>query len=260
MNTSVTIDQHNYPVIHCRGLCVVTTEMLAQLYGTESARIRKNHSRQKDRFSEGKHFFKLEGDELSSFKETCPFVEKNTRSLMLWTERGAVYHAKMLQTETAWEMFEKLEDVYFGDATRPAIVAVANRHPGKLMVGNLQIREDDGNRFCLNDIWQVAGNHTRQRPSEFLGNWRGMEFAAQLEREHGTPSVSGMLLGTKEVVFARIELAIAYAMWIRPSLGWLVVAALGGLKDTQGLIQHKRPQLNLIAGKGEPSDKALKPF
>ncbi|EFI89744.1 hypothetical protein HMPREF9551_01222 [Escherichia coli MS 196-1] len=33
--------------------------------------------------------------------------------LFLWTARGAARHAKILETEKAWEVFEKLEDCYF---------------------------------------------------------------------------------------------------------------------------------------------------
>lgn len=33
--------------------------------------------------------------------------------MILWTERGAARHAKMLETEQAWDVFEKLEDYYF---------------------------------------------------------------------------------------------------------------------------------------------------
>lgn len=40
-------------------------------------------------------------------------VGKCARSLVLWTERGAARHAKMLETDQAWEVFEKLEDFYF---------------------------------------------------------------------------------------------------------------------------------------------------
>lgn len=40
-------------------------------------------------------------------------ISPKTRTLILWTERGAARHAKMLETDQAWEVFEKLEDSYF---------------------------------------------------------------------------------------------------------------------------------------------------
>lgn len=44
---------------------VITTELLAQLYGTE---IKVNFARNKERFVEGKHFCLIEGDELRELK------------------------------------------------------------------------------------------------------------------------------------------------------------------------------------------------
>ena len=41
-----------------------------------------------------------------------------TRVFYLWTKRGAARHAKMLNTDRAWEVFEALEDNYFN---RPAV-------------------------------------------------------------------------------------------------------------------------------------------
>ncbi|ECI2684846.1 ORF6N domain-containing protein [Salmonella enterica subsp. enterica serovar Reading] len=97
---------------------VITTELLAQLYGTEAIRIQQNHARNAERFIEGKHFYKLVGDELRGMKHRLSLSEsvkiaRNVRSLILWTERGAARHAKMLETDQAWEVFEKLEDCYF---------------------------------------------------------------------------------------------------------------------------------------------------
>lgn len=47
----------------------------------------------------------------------CPcitnLVAPRAKHLILWTERGAARHAKMLETDQAWEVFEKLEDCYF---------------------------------------------------------------------------------------------------------------------------------------------------
>ena len=108
---------------------VVTTDLLAKLYGTDDARIRQNFSRNEDRFIAGKHFHKLEGEALREFKRAqssskilCG-VPRNVNSLLLWTERGAARHAKMLDTEQAWEVFEKLEDCYFSVKAAPVALA-----------------------------------------------------------------------------------------------------------------------------------------
>ncbi|WP_080964438.1 ORF6N domain-containing protein [Enterobacter ludwigii] len=116
MNTDITAE--TLPSIAHNQTSVITTELLAQLYGTDIDNIKKNYSRNADRFTEGKHFFKVTGSELRKFKHKvtdCPFVKiaGNVRHLMLWTERGAARHAKMLETDQAWEVFEKLEDNYF---------------------------------------------------------------------------------------------------------------------------------------------------
>ncbi|EAA9453697.1 ORF6N domain-containing protein [Salmonella enterica subsp. enterica serovar Plymouth] len=103
--------------------------MLAQVYGTETIRIQQNHKCNDDRFIEGKHFFKLEGTELKAFKNRLSLSEsvgKRTRSLVLWTERGAARHAKMLETDQAWEVFVKLEDCYF---TQKQPVPARQSHP-----------------------------------------------------------------------------------------------------------------------------------
>ncbi|EKN4749383.1 ORF6N domain-containing protein [Yersinia enterocolitica] len=103
------------PILHNQ-IPVITTELLAQLYGTEVINIQVNHTRNKGRFVEGKHYFKLEGAELKDFKNRLTeskSVAKRARALILWTERGAARHAKMLETDQAWEVFEKLEDCYF---------------------------------------------------------------------------------------------------------------------------------------------------
>lgn len=42
----------------------------------------------------------------------------SVRHLMLWTERGAARHAKMLETDQAWDVFDKLEDYYFSESKK----------------------------------------------------------------------------------------------------------------------------------------------
>ncbi len=107
------------PVITYQQQPVVTTGLLAQLYGTEEIRIQQNFLRNAERFIDGKHFVKLEGEALREFKKSQTIskivcgIPRNVNALLLWTERGAARHAKMLDTEQAWEVFEKLEDCYF---------------------------------------------------------------------------------------------------------------------------------------------------
>lgn len=94
---------------------IMTTQQLSEGYGTEPRRITENFARNEERFIEGKHYFKLEGEELKEFKsEYAKSVVANTvNKLYLWTEKGAARHAKILDTDEAWEVYEELEETYF---------------------------------------------------------------------------------------------------------------------------------------------------
>ncbi|EGD9092077.1 phage antirepressor KilAC domain-containing protein, partial [Escherichia coli] len=104
------------PVLEWLGVRVVTTETLARGYGTDEANIRKNLSRNSDRFEEGKHYYLLTGSKLKEFKRLVTIshlVSKYTSQVILWTERGAARMSKIVDTNEAWAFFEKLEDSYF---------------------------------------------------------------------------------------------------------------------------------------------------
>lgn len=104
-----------YPVDY-NSVRVLTTEQLAQAYECEPNNIKSNFNANKSHFKEGKHFFKLEGEELKEFKDevrNSNLVGKNASCLYLWTRRGASRHCKMLGTEKAWEMYDNLEENYF---------------------------------------------------------------------------------------------------------------------------------------------------
>lgn len=94
---------------------VLTTQQLAESFGTEPKRIRDNFGYNEERFVEGVHYFKLEGDDLRNFKETSfsGVVGNRVNSMYLWTKRGAARHAKMLNTDEAWMVYEELEESYF---------------------------------------------------------------------------------------------------------------------------------------------------
>ncbi|HDI6101886.1 TPA: ORF6N domain-containing protein [Escherichia coli] len=118
INKQKLVNPENLPVIEWQGVRVVTTETLAAGYGTTPIRIQQNYIRNEDRFVEGKHFFKISGDELKSFRLSfSESVNKYTTSLVLWTERGAARMSKIVDTDEAWLFFEKMEQAYFRKAT-----------------------------------------------------------------------------------------------------------------------------------------------
>ncbi|ETJ69819.1 P22AR C-terminal domain-containing protein, partial [Escherichia coli] len=108
--------------------------------GRFTVRIRQNHHENKVRFVEGKHFFKVVGNDLKELRVALNYsqnlrvtlsnsqnlqpslrglqISPKARSLILWTERGAARHAKMLETDQAWDVFEKLEDCYFSQCEK----------------------------------------------------------------------------------------------------------------------------------------------
>lgn len=108
------------PIEHS-GQRILTTDQLAELYGTTVKRIISNFNQNKDKFVEGVHFYLLEGQALKDFKDevrNSNLVGKNASQLMLWTRRGAARHSKMLGTDQAWDMFDSLEENYFNPQVR----------------------------------------------------------------------------------------------------------------------------------------------
>ncbi|GIO07992.1 hypothetical protein J31TS6_40200 [Brevibacillus reuszeri] len=103
-------------VLHYMGQRVLTTAQLAESYGTESKRIQNNFNENRARFSEGKHFILLAGQELMEFKNdsrNSGLVQKQASQLYLWTRKGAWMHAKSLNTDEAWDAYEMLVDDYY---------------------------------------------------------------------------------------------------------------------------------------------------
>ncbi|WP_229970096.1 ORF6N domain-containing protein [Escherichia coli] len=171
MTTQISVETLS-PITHNQ-IPVITTELLAQLYGTEPVRIRQNHHENKVRFVEGKHFFKVVGNDLKELRVALNYsqnlrvtlsnsqnlqpslrglqISPKARSLILWTERGAARHAKMLETDQAWDVFEKLEDCYFRQKDPSALVSCQKSYDtrvlcyqqGGVTVSTIQLRDDD---------------------------------------------------------------------------------------------------------------------
>lgn len=106
MNKLTTIEQN--------GQRVLTTGQLAIAYGADAQQIINNYNRNKERYILGKHYYQLEGEELRVFKATNQIdLLPNVSKLYIWTEKGAWLHAKSLNTDQAWEAYDKLVDEYY---------------------------------------------------------------------------------------------------------------------------------------------------
>lgn len=102
--------------VEVNGKRVLTTEQLAEVYGTDLNNIKNNFNNHKDKFIKGKHYYFLQGEKLKEFKNQVndiDLVGKRAASLYLWTERGANRHCKILDTDKAWEQLDNLEETYF---------------------------------------------------------------------------------------------------------------------------------------------------
>ena len=103
---------------------VLTTTQIADLYGTDTDNINRNYSRNKERYVLSKHYYALDGNAKRNFLNLGQFDAglKNAKILYLWTEKGALLHAKSLGTDEAWDMYEELVDGYYrmvADAKSP---------------------------------------------------------------------------------------------------------------------------------------------
>lgn len=102
-------------IVEFEGKRVLTTSQLAQSYGTTRQVISNNYTRNRERYVIGKHFIPIEGQHLKEFKASHQIDDnlKFAHVIYLWTEKGALLHAKSLNTDKAWEVYDYLVDYYF---------------------------------------------------------------------------------------------------------------------------------------------------
>lgn len=109
-------------IVDYNGIRVLTSLQIADAYETTTTRIKQNFNENKDKYKYGKHYILLTGDDLKAFKKNYNVFNKvgnnylvgnRAPSLYLWTERGALLHAKSLNTDKAWQVYEYLVENYF---------------------------------------------------------------------------------------------------------------------------------------------------
>lgn len=160
------------------GIRVLTTEQLANSYETTSKILQYNFSYNRKRYTEGKHYIALQGEELRAFKADLEIQGnlKYAHILYLWTEKGALLHAKSLNTDKAWEVYEYLVDFYFRvkeKETEPKPIVTPSKPPVRLVVdipenqeaqkaileikkaiGAIEIMVDESNRYINAETYE----------------------------------------------------------------------------------------------------------
>ena len=124
-----------------KNIRVITTQQIAEAYGSDTRVISNNFNRNKDRYVEGKHYICLEDDEKREFVDHHQIDDgsKKASKLYLWTEKGAFLHAKSLNTDTAWEVYDRLVDNYF---EKPKAVPMTTDQKIQLLAqGNVELTE-----------------------------------------------------------------------------------------------------------------------
>ncbi|ELD4017627.1 ORF6N domain-containing protein [Salmonella enterica] len=153
----VAVAARDLQIIEYHGQRVVTTEQLAAGYGSTEQMITNNFNRNKSRFVEGKHYFKVEGEELQELKRLNSLrglVSKYTSQLILWTERGAANHAKMLETDQAWNYFNDLTEFYF--SYREVAALPAPSELSRLDILKMAIESEEGRLAAETRVEEVT--------------------------------------------------------------------------------------------------------
>lgn len=174
---------------------VLTTAQLAESYGADVKAISNNFTRNADRYTEGKHFVRLTGEELKSFKAIHQIDEslKFVSTLYLWTEKGAWLHAKSLNTDAAWDAYEMLVDEYYN------IKEAVERDPVELALeaslkSYQEVRAIRGDVDLLKNSMRISGTQ------EFALNSQGKAKVLEVLGGYNSPAYNAI----SKKVFAQL--------------------------------------------------------
>lgn len=151
----------NLQITEYENIRVLTTQQIAEAYGSDTRVISNNFNRNKERYIEGKHYICLEDDEKREFVDHHQIDDgsKKASKLYLWTEKGAFLHAKSLNTDTAWEVYDRLVDNYFNKKKPMSPVemmriqlGMIDDHEGRIADLEQNMTIDYGQQMSLGDI------------------------------------------------------------------------------------------------------------
>lgn len=136
---------NNLQIIEHKEVRVLTTQQLAESYGTTNKVISNNFNNNKERYQEGKHYYYLQGEDFNEFLQSQNLgtqISSKARGTYIWTERGAFLHAKSLNTDQAWEVYDRLVEHYFkSTAAKPTALPASYKEALLQLVAEVEARE-----------------------------------------------------------------------------------------------------------------------
>ena len=149
---------------------VLLTSQLAKSYETTTRRISENFNANKERYVEEKHFYCLEGDALRNFRANTEITDlpSNINKLYLWTEKGTLLHAKSLNTDKAWEVYDRLVETYF--RVKEVMPQLNNLSPQLQLLINMEIEQNKMKEQIADVKSEVQG--IRDVVAMNLADWR----------------------------------------------------------------------------------------
>lgn len=158
------------------GILVLTTQQIAEAYGTDYKVISKNFKNNEDRYTEGKHFICLTGEELRQAKANHKFydLQMNANKFYLWTKKGAFLHAKSLNTDTAWEVYDKLVDSYFDKKENITVSELSPELQMFKSLWDMQAKQELEQKRQAEEIAQVKQtvSNIKKELTEPIADWK----------------------------------------------------------------------------------------
>ncbi|WP_255323516.1 KilA-N domain-containing protein [Acinetobacter soli] len=111
-----------------------------------------------------------------------------------------------------------------------------------LTIGEFNIRQDEGGRFCLHDLHKASGALEKHQPAFFMRNKQTKDLIEEIENSANLQSSENERSANLQIAvkiikggageqgtYAVKELVYAYAMWISPKFHLMVIRAYDSL-------------------------------
>lgn len=170
-------------ITEVRGMRVLTTKQLSEMYGVDPKIIQYNFRYNKDKYSCNKHYIEVTGEELRQLKTRSEFQSslKYAKSLYLWTEKGALLHAKSLNTNKAWQVYDYLVDFYFRAKEKSTEIIKPQEPFNKATMKNPILIFKVLTQIAEQNNMKIRSYDFKASPSYLKGNRIGMKSNMTLE-------------------------------------------------------------------------------